>query len=163
MTPEDTKKCAASMIAKGFPGLGKSYVVAIPMASIGPITVIAFGIGDNAGWAAYPCDPERKCLPVKLSAPTKWGKRMAERQQKACSETTTSGSPSRTEAGADRARALSLNEREERYPHQTRALRNIRIQGPSSLPVAGRQEFCDGAEDALGMRHQDASRGRRAW
>jgi hypothetical protein len=77
------------MIAKGFPGLGKSYVLAIPMASIGPVTVIAFGVGENAGWAAYSCDPERKCNPVKLSAPSKWGKRMAERQVKACAETTT--------------------------------------------------------------------------
>jgi len=89
VTPADTKKCAASMIAKGFPGLGKTYVLAVPMASIGPVTVIAFGIGDSVGWAAYSCDPERKCLPVKLSAPTKWGKRMAERQQKACSDAAT--------------------------------------------------------------------------
>jgi hypothetical protein len=89
VTPEDTKKCAASTIAKGFPGLGKTYVLAVPMASIGPVTVIAFGIGENAGWAAYSCDPERKCLPVKLAAPTKWGKRMAERQQKACADNTT--------------------------------------------------------------------------
>ena len=58
---------------QGFPGLGKSYVVAIPMASIGPITVIAFGIGDNVGWAAYSCDPERKCLPVKLVGPHEVG------------------------------------------------------------------------------------------
>jgi hypothetical protein len=86
VTPEDTKKCAAATIAQGLPGLGKTYVLAIPMASIGPVTVIAFGIGDSLGWAAYSCDPERKCLPVKLSAPTKWGKRMAERQQKACAD-----------------------------------------------------------------------------
>ncbi len=89
VTPEGTKACAASMIAKGFPGLGKSYVLAIPMASIGPVTVIAFGIGENAGWAAYSCDPERKCNPVKLSAPSKWGKRMAERQVKACADAAT--------------------------------------------------------------------------
>jgi hypothetical protein len=89
VTPDQTKQCAASIIAKGFPGLGKTYVLAIPMASIGPVTVIAFGIGDSAGWAAYSCDPERKCLPVKLSAPTKWGKRMAERQAKACADNAT--------------------------------------------------------------------------
>jgi hypothetical protein len=89
VTPEQTKQCAASMIAKGFPGLGKAYVLAIPMASIGPVTVIALGIGDNAGWAAYSCDPERKCTPVKLSAPSKWGKRMAERQAKACADSAT--------------------------------------------------------------------------
>jgi hypothetical protein len=89
VTADDTKKCAASMITKGFPGLGKTYVLAIPMASIGPVTVIAFGIGDSSGWAAYSCDPERKCNPVKIAAPSKWGKRMAERQAKACSDTNT--------------------------------------------------------------------------
>ena len=59
------------------------------MASLGPVTVIALGVGDNDGWGAYSCDPERKCNPVKLSAPSKWGKRVAERKAKACSEATT--------------------------------------------------------------------------
>jgi hypothetical protein len=89
VTPDDTRKCTAGVLAKGFPELGKSYVLAIPMASIGPVTVIALGIGDSQGWATYSCDPDRKCLPVKLSAPSKWGKRIAERQAKACAETTT--------------------------------------------------------------------------
>ena len=89
VTPDDTRKCASSSVDKGFPELGKSYVLAIPMASIGPVTVIALGIGDSAGWGAYSCDPERKCNPVKLSAPSKWGKRTAERQAKACAEATT--------------------------------------------------------------------------
>jgi len=89
VSADDTRKCAATAIEKGFPELGKSYVLAIPMAAVGPVTVLAFGIGSSEGWAAYSCDPERKCLPVKLSAPSKWGKRMAERQAKACSETTT--------------------------------------------------------------------------
>jgi hypothetical protein len=89
VTVEDTRKCASGAIDKGFPDLGKSYVLAVPMASIGPVTVIALSVGDGEGWAAYSCDPERKCLPVKLSAPSKWGKRMAERQAKACAEPTT--------------------------------------------------------------------------
>jgi hypothetical protein len=89
VSAEDARKCAATAIEKGFPELGKSYVLAIPMAAVGPITVIALGIGSSEGWAAYSCDPERKCNPVKLSAPSKWGKRMADRQAKACAEPTT--------------------------------------------------------------------------
>jgi len=89
VTAEDTRKCAASAIEKGFPELGKSYVLAIKMAPIGPATVIAVGIGDAAGWGAYSCDPQRKCNPVKLGLPAKWSKRTAERQAKACGATDT--------------------------------------------------------------------------
>jgi hypothetical protein len=83
---DETRKCASSVVDKGFPGLGKSYVLAVPMAVIGPVTVLAIGINESAGWAAYSCDPERKCNPVKLSAPSKWGKRTAERKAKACAD-----------------------------------------------------------------------------
>ncbi|HXJ19646.1 MAG TPA: hypothetical protein VMT03_05380 [Polyangia bacterium] len=89
VTAEETRKCADTAIGSGFPELGKSFVLAIPMASIGPVTVLALGVGDSAGWAAYSCDPERKCLPVKIGGEAKWSKRMAERQAKACSEATT--------------------------------------------------------------------------
>jgi len=89
VTAEDTRKCANTAIEKNFPGLGKSYVLAIPMASLGPVTVIAIGIGDADGWGAYSCDPQRKCAPVKLSLSAKWSKRVAERRAKACSEATT--------------------------------------------------------------------------
>jgi hypothetical protein len=89
VTPEDTRRCATTAIEKNFPELGKSYVLAIPMASLGPITVIALGIGDADGWGAYSCDPQRKCAPVKVGAPSKWGKRVAERKAKACSADTT--------------------------------------------------------------------------
>jgi len=89
VTPEETRKCAAAALEKGFPELGKSYVVAVQMASIGPVTAIAVGLGASADWGAYSCDPERKCNPVKLSAPSKWGKRTAERKAKSCGETTT--------------------------------------------------------------------------
>jgi hypothetical protein len=84
VTAEDTRKCAATAIEKGFPELGKSYVLAIKMAPIGPATVIAVGIGDATGWGAYSCDPQRKCNPVKLGLPAKWSKRTTERQTKAC-------------------------------------------------------------------------------
>jgi hypothetical protein len=89
VTPEETRKCADAAVAKGFPELGKSYVLAVPMADVGPVTVLAIGVGDSAGWGAYSCDPDRKCLPVKVGAPNKWGKRIAERIAKACAETTT--------------------------------------------------------------------------
>jgi hypothetical protein len=89
VSPEETRKCATAAIEKNFPELGKSYVLAVPMVALGPVTVFAVGIGDNADWSAYSCDPLRKCTPVKLSAPSKWGKRMAERRAKACNEATT--------------------------------------------------------------------------
>jgi hypothetical protein len=90
VTADDTRKCAETAISSGFPELGKSFVLAIPMAAeVGPITVLALGIGDSAAWGAYSCDPERKCLPVKIGGEAKWSKRVAERQAKACSESTT--------------------------------------------------------------------------
>jgi hypothetical protein len=90
VTPEQTRDCAATVInPKDFPTLGKSYVLAVLMAPIGPVTVLALGKGDAAGWGAYSCDPGRKCLPTKIVAGTKWGKRMVERQAKACTEATT--------------------------------------------------------------------------
>jgi hypothetical protein len=89
VTPEETRKCAAAAVEKDFPELGKSYVLAIQMASIGPVTVLAIGIGGSEGWGAYSCDPDRKCLPVKIGGVNKWGKRVAERLARACSESTT--------------------------------------------------------------------------
>ena len=76
-------------IGKGLPSLGKSYVLAILMADIGPVTVVALGIGDAAGWGAYSCDPGRKCPPQKLDATKKWGKRLIERREKACAQANT--------------------------------------------------------------------------
>ena len=89
VSAEDTRKCASTAIEKNFPGLGKSYVLAIPMVSLGPMTVIALGIGENDGWGAYSCDPGRDCKPVKVGADSKWGKRMGERKARACNEATT--------------------------------------------------------------------------
>lgn len=89
VTPDETRKCATAALEKGFPELGKSYVLAIPMAEVGPMTVLAIGIGGSQGWGAYSCDPDRKCLPVKVGAPNKWGKRVAERIAHACAQSTT--------------------------------------------------------------------------
>jgi len=85
----DTRRCAEGALASGFPSLGKSYALAIAMTSFGPSTIIAVGTGDAAGFGAYSCDPGRKCLPTKMQASTKWGKRLLDRQQKACAETET--------------------------------------------------------------------------
>jgi hypothetical protein len=101
VTPEETRKCAASAVEKGFPELGKSYVLAVPMADVGPVTVLAIGIGGSEGWGAYSCDPDKKCLPVKVGAANKWGKRIAERIAKACAETTTLWFPADKRACGD--------------------------------------------------------------
>jgi len=86
---EETRKCAATGIGKDLPSLGKSYVLAILMADIGPVTVVALGTGDAAGWGAYSCDPGRKCPPQKLDPTKKWGKRLIERKEKACAQANT--------------------------------------------------------------------------
>lgn len=89
VTREETLKCATAAVEKGFPGLGKSYVVAVLMAQMGPLTVVALGIEEAQGWAAYSCDPGRKCPPIVMNPDKKWGKRVIERQTKACASTTT--------------------------------------------------------------------------
>lgn len=82
---EDALKCATGAVDENnFPGLGKQYVLAVLMAPIGPTTVLALGIAEAEGWAAYSCDPGRKCLPVKIDPGTKWGKRVSDRRNKAC-------------------------------------------------------------------------------
>ena len=43
ISADETRKCASTAIEKNFPELGKSYVLAIPMVSLGPMTVIALG------------------------------------------------------------------------------------------------------------------------
>lgn len=93
--PEDTRKCAEAAVEKGLPELGKSYVLAILMGEIGPVTVIAVGKNDAAGWGAYSCDPTRTCKPMKINAANKWGKRLGERLTKACAEPATIWLPAR--------------------------------------------------------------------
>jgi hypothetical protein len=89
VTPEAARTCATAAVAKGLPGLGKSYVLAILVGELGPITVIALGTGDQAGWGAYSCDPARACKPMKINPANKWGKRLDERRTKACAEPAT--------------------------------------------------------------------------
>jgi hypothetical protein len=92
---DDARRCAQSAVAKGFPGLGKDYVLGLPMADIGPVTVFAIGIGDADGFGAYSCDPSRKCAPTKLTATSKQAKRLAERYQRACASAQTIWLPGR--------------------------------------------------------------------
>jgi hypothetical protein len=89
VTPDDTRKCATAAVEKGLPGLGKAYVLAVLMGEIGPVTVIALGTGEQAGWGAYSCDPTRACKPMKINPANKWGKRLDDRRTKACAEATT--------------------------------------------------------------------------
>ncbi len=89
VTPDDARKCATAAVAKGKPELGKSYVLAVLMGEIGPVTVIALGTGEQAGWGAYSCDPTRACKPMKINPANKWGKRLDERRAKACTDATT--------------------------------------------------------------------------
>ena len=98
--PEEARECTSSAIAKGFPGLGQDYVLGIPMADIGPVTVFVIGIADSDGWGAYSCDPSRKCAPTKLSATSKQAKRLAERYRRACSDAKTLWFPNREDVCA---------------------------------------------------------------
>ena len=93
--PEETRQCAATAIAKGFPNLGEEYVLGIAMAGIGPVTVFAIGIADADGWGAYSCDPSRRCPPTKLSSTSKQAKRLVERYLRACSDPKTVWFPKR--------------------------------------------------------------------
>ncbi|HVR61290.1 MAG TPA: hypothetical protein VMU50_05290 [Polyangia bacterium] len=98
VSPQDTRACAESALGTQSPSLGKSYVLAILMAPIGPVTVVAFGVGEYAGWAAYSCDPGRKCPPTRIDPATKWGKRLLDRQTKACQQPTTVWFPAEARA-----------------------------------------------------------------
>jgi len=89
VSADDTRRCAGEALSKGFPQLGKGYALAILMTPGGPATVIALGQAEADGFGAYSCDPGRKCLPTRLQTSTKWGKRLVERQQKACGATET--------------------------------------------------------------------------
>jgi hypothetical protein len=101
---EETRKCAEAAVKEGFPGLGKSYVVAVLMAPMGPMTVAAFGIDEAEGWGAYSCDPGRKCPPTTMKPDKKWGKRLIERQNKACASPTTIWLPADQRACPDKAK-----------------------------------------------------------
>jgi hypothetical protein len=100
VSAKDARDCAATAISHGFPGLGKEYVVGVPMAPIGPVTVFAIGVGDNAAWGAYSCDPKRKCAPTRLRADSKQAKRLNERYNKACASADTIWFPDRDQVCA---------------------------------------------------------------
>jgi hypothetical protein len=96
VSAEDTKKCADTALDAGFPELGKSYAIGIPMAGIGPITVFAIGLGAAQGWGAYSCDATRaKCPPTRLNGPSKQAKRLADRYRRACADNATIWFPAR--------------------------------------------------------------------
>jgi hypothetical protein len=104
VTPEDARKCATAAVEKGFPELGKTYALAILFGAIGPVTVVALGTGDAAGWGAYSCDPTRACKAMKINPGNKWGKRLDERRAKACAEATTLWVPTRACQANDEAK-----------------------------------------------------------
>jgi hypothetical protein len=85
----ETRRCAEPALGAGFPGLGGSYVVAILMTEIGPVTVVALGKDDAAGWGAHSCDPGQSCPPTKITRGSRWGKRISDRQQRACAASDT--------------------------------------------------------------------------
>jgi len=93
---EDARQCAASALTRGFPGLGKDFVLGISMAPIGPVTVFAIGIGEADGWGAYSCDPTRKCNPTRLDAGSKPAKRLRERYARSCAKSDTIWFPDRS-------------------------------------------------------------------
>ena len=84
---DDTRRCVKAALENNFPQLGKSYVLAVVMAGIGPTTVFAVGIGPADGWGARSCDPERPtCPPVRMEATNKWGKKLLEVLGRACAD-----------------------------------------------------------------------------
>jgi hypothetical protein len=96
VSAEDTKQCGDSALDGGFPELGRSYVIGIPMAGIGPVTVFAIGQGRAEGWGAYSCDATRpKCPPTKLNGPSKQAQRLADRYRRACADKATIWLPAR--------------------------------------------------------------------
>ena len=83
---EDTVRCAGQAVASGFAALGQSFLLAVLMAPMGPVTVVALGVGEMEGWAAYSCDPGRKCAPLRMNPATKWGKRLVDWRASACAD-----------------------------------------------------------------------------
>jgi hypothetical protein len=127
--PEETQQCAATAIAKGFPGLGVDYVLGIPMADIGPVTVFAIGIADSDGWGAYSCDPSRKCAPTKLSAASKQAKRLADRYRRACTDPKTVWFPNREEVCAGAPMTAP--------PEPAPAAQPVKVPAASAKPTTG--------------------------
>jgi hypothetical protein len=88
ITADEVRACADPVIKGGkFPELGKSYVIAILMAAIGPQTLLAVAL-DAPGWAVLSCDPGKPC-PPRHAGPDKMGKRVIDRLDRACKNNTT--------------------------------------------------------------------------
>jgi hypothetical protein len=88
ITPEEVRKCADQAL-KGveLPDLGKTYVIAILMAPVGPQTLIAIAL-DAPGWAVLSCDPGKPC-PPRHAGEDKMGKRVVDRSDRACKNDST--------------------------------------------------------------------------
>jgi hypothetical protein len=88
ITVEEVKKCADEALKKdALPELGKSYVIAVLMAPVGPQTLIAIAL-DAPGWAVLSCDPGKPC-PPRHAGTDKMGKRVVDRSDRACKNDST--------------------------------------------------------------------------
>jgi len=88
ITPDEVKACANQALKDlALPELGKSYVVAILMAEVGPQTMLAIAL-DAPGWAVLSCDPGKPC-PPRHAGTDKMGKRVVDRMERACKSEST--------------------------------------------------------------------------
>jgi hypothetical protein len=83
ITVEEVRGCVdKALAASTLPELGKSYVLAVLMAPVGPQTLIAISL-DAPGWAVLSCDPGKPC-PPRHAGSDKMGKRVVDRTERAC-------------------------------------------------------------------------------
>jgi hypothetical protein len=88
ITADEVKACAKKALdGQALPGLGTKYVLATLMADVGPQTIIAVSL-DPQDWVLLSCDPGKPCPPRK-PGPDKFGKRVIDAVQRACSKPTT--------------------------------------------------------------------------
>ena len=88
ITADEVKACAKQALdGQELPGLGTKYVIATIMAEIGPQTLLAVVL-DPPGWTVLSCDPNRPCPPRK-PGPDKFGMRVADQINRACTKPTT--------------------------------------------------------------------------
>ena len=133
VTAAETRTCASTVLDPArFKGLGHDYALAILMASVGPETVLAYGLGEHAGWGAYSCDPDRTCRPLRLDPTTKWGKRLVDRQARACAQTDTVWFPADVRACPNGAAAPAAAPPTQANPAPAPA------QPPQATPAPGR-------------------------
>jgi hypothetical protein len=88
ITADEVRACAKTALdGQALPGLGTKYVLATIMAEIGPQTIIAVVL-DPPGYVVLSCDPNRPCPPRK-PGPDKYGLRVTDALNRACSKPTT--------------------------------------------------------------------------